>query len=106
MAADDRQFVLLDMNGTASPNSIGANGDRVLLYVADNSCRIRTAYQACRSELADKQGTTSTADDLPCNQQAAYVQSFYDVYKCTEETNQGVDSSHCATGAGNYDPAK
>ena len=95
VASDDRQFVILDMNGTSGPNSIVSTGDRVLLYVEDKTCRIRTAYQACRD-----QGMTL------CTQSATYGQSFYDVYKCTEATTMGYDSSHCATAAGNYDADK
>jgi len=87
VAADDRQFVLLDVNGTNAPNSIAATGDRVLLYVEDKTCRIRTAYQACRD------GDMATCN--PIGGTSPYNQSFYDVFKCKEATAQGVGSSHC-----------
>ena len=82
VAKDDRQFLLLDLNGTPAPNSIASSGDRVLLYVEDKTCRVRTAYQACRD------GTMAT-----CNQ--AYTQSFYDVYECNMATKAGLTSSFC-----------
>lgn len=67
---DDREWLLLDMNGTDGPNSIAAGGDRVLLHVDDSSCKILTARQKCK--LVNSAGT--------CNDGAVttYPQSFYD----------------------------
>lgn len=66
---DDREWLLLDMNGTKSPNSITAGGDRVLVNVNDKNCRILTARQKCKEV---NPGSNCTE---------AYAQSFYDVYK-------------------------
>lgn len=71
---DDRNWVLLDMNGTNGPNSITASGDRILLYVDDDSCKVLTARQQCK--LVNSTGV--------CNDNATittYPQSFLDSYK-------------------------
>jgi hypothetical protein len=61
---NNREWLLLDMNGSAAPNSLGTSGDRVLLYIENTTGRVLTARQKCQED-----GTST------------YGQSFYDVYK-------------------------
>lgn len=67
---DDREFLLLDMDGPDGPNNIEntsatALSDRILLHVNDQSCEVLTAYQLCAR--------------IGCTQ--AYKGSFYDYHK-------------------------
>ncbi len=66
---DDRQWLLLDVNGTNGSNRI--TSDRVLLYVNDDTCKVSTARQKCHEV-----GASCTL--------TSYPQSFYDTYKCTQ----------------------
>jgi len=66
---DDRQWLLLDTNGTNGTNRITT--DRVLLFVDDDTCKVTTARQKCH-EVGGSCTLTS------------YPQSFYDSYKCTQ----------------------
>jgi len=59
---DDATWVLLDMNGTDSPNSISSTGDRVLLNIDDTTCQVETAAELCT--------------ERSCTE--AYGSSFYD----------------------------
>ncbi|MGE0201024.1 MAG: type II secretion system protein J [Candidatus Melainabacteria bacterium] len=58
----DGTWVLLDMNGTDTPNSIAATGDRVLLNIDDTTCQVKTAAKLCT--------------ERSCTE--AYGNSFYD----------------------------
>ncbi|MBK8190943.1 MAG: hypothetical protein IPK79_10895 [Vampirovibrionales bacterium] len=61
----DREWILLDVNGAEAPNGLGEEGDRVLLRVDNQTGRVETAYQTCR--------TLSDACSRPA------LRSFYDV---------------------------
>jgi prepilin-type N-terminal cleavage/methylation domain-containing protein len=61
---NNREWVMMDVNGTTGPNSLSSSGDRVLFYIENTSGRVLTAYQKCQED-----GTTT------------YTQSFYDLYK-------------------------
>jgi hypothetical protein len=58
----NREWLLLDINGTEEPNAFGENGDRVLLYVNNTTGDVQTAWQRAA-------GT------------AAFARSFYDIHK-------------------------
>ncbi|MEB3206303.1 MAG: prepilin-type N-terminal cleavage/methylation domain-containing protein [Vampirovibrionales bacterium] len=58
----NREWLLLDINGTENPNAFGDNGDRVLLNVNNTTGDVQTAWQRAA-------GT------------GAFARSFYDVFK-------------------------
>ncbi|MBX2860235.1 MAG: hypothetical protein KTR14_03305 [Vampirovibrio sp.] len=66
---DNKEWVLLDVNGTLSPNSLSSNGDRVLIYIDDDTGRILTAKQMCLEQ------------DPDCTENYDAMDTFYDQYK-------------------------
>lgn len=58
---DDRNWLLLDLNGTTGPNTLGLTGDRVLLLVDEATGRILTAWQKCK-EFQGQTGYTVTVN--------------------------------------------
>lgn len=71
---DDREWLLIDMNGTDAPNSIAAGGDRVLIHVNNETCKVMTAKQKCDEVEATTAGYCDGAGET------AFGQSFYDVF--------------------------
>lgn len=79
---DDREWILVDINGSDPPNSLGPSGDRVLIWIDDNNGRILTAWQRCWLTTTPNTNPNATSCVLSTPSPArAYYKSFYDVYK-------------------------
>ncbi len=83
---EDREWLLLDMNGADGPNTMGTNGDRVLLIVDDVTGRVLTAWQKCWMLTNALTPTYPAAATTTCTLASpapsrTYYKSFYDVYK-------------------------
>ena len=61
---NNREWIMVDIDGTDGPNALGTSGDRVLFYVENTSGRVLTAYQKCVEDSV-----------------STYDQSFYDIHK-------------------------
>ncbi|MEB3245502.1 MAG: prepilin-type N-terminal cleavage/methylation domain-containing protein [Vampirovibrionales bacterium] len=57
---DNREWLLLDVDGTQGSNSLTSSGDRVLIHVDNDTGQVQTAWQV---------------------DSGSFSQSFYDVYK-------------------------
>jgi hypothetical protein len=90
---NDHEWLLIDVNGDAGPNSLGVGGDRVLLIVDDPTGRVLTAWQKCWMTLnpgvvnpyGNSAKTTcvlgpSSTPSFP-GPNRTYYKSFYDVKK-------------------------
>lgn len=72
---DDREWLLVDMDGFSNgPDSIAATGDRVLLHVNNETCKVLTAKQKC------DQVEATNAGDCDGTGETQFGQSFYDVF--------------------------
>jgi type II secretory pathway pseudopilin PulG len=82
VVTNNKEWLLLDMNGTDAPNSMGVSGDRVLLIVDDATGRVMTAWQKCNEFGGTVNGATNTTCTLSTvSPNRVYYRSFYDVYK-------------------------
>lgn len=86
--ANDWEWLLVDMNGTEAPNSTQTTGDRVLLFVDDDTGRILTGWQFCI-----KNGGTEITPGVLCRVNDGvtnynFYKSYYDVYQDYTFANQ------------------
>ncbi len=72
---NNKEWLLLDMNGSSGSNSTTVTGDRVLIYVEDTTGQIFTAWQKCKALGGTVASNTCTysGDD--------FYKSFYDEVK-------------------------
>lgn len=89
---DDREWLLLDVNGTGGQNDLGISGDRVLLMVDDSTGRVLTAWQKCWMLTNPIPPDDATYHGIPYGSGTTcvmsgtaptrtYYKSFFDVFK-------------------------